>query len=173
MKIATMVRRKNEIEKYCCICGNKNAQILHNYNNPFVISFICKKCRADKSKLAQAEKLRFDIREIMDKSKISSKNFSEKDVMNLVENYLFEKVSITDYCKEIGISYHIFSHLIERYKLLFDKPNIKKVMLNHSNALRNEKLSAVALERYRVKNINAQKYIQIKKYCYNINYWRL
>lgn len=152
MKIATMVRRKNEIEKYCCICGNKNAQILHNYNNPFLISFICKNCRADRNKVAQAEKMRFDIREKLNKSKISGKFFLEKDIKDIVENYLFDEVSIQDYCNKIGISYYIFNQIVERYKKLYDNQEIREIVLNHSNRLTAIKLSSIALARNRFGN---------------------
>lgn len=153
IRIAQMVKRKNEIEKSCCICGNKNAQILHNYNNPFVISFICKNCRDDKNKLSQAEKLRFDIREKLDKSKMIGKTFSEKDVKNIVENYLFDVLSIQDYCYKIGISRHKFNLLIERYIKLYDNPLIRKMVINHSNKINAKKLSVLALGRNRHKKI--------------------
>lgn len=155
MKISNMVKRKPEIEKYCCICGTEKTEILHNKypNDPYMITFICKECRADKEKLAQAEKTRFDIREIMDKSKMSTKTFTEIDVKNIVENYLFETVCIQDYCYKIGISRHKFNKLIEKYAELYDNPAIRKMVINHSNKINAKKLSLLALERYRNKKI--------------------
>lgn len=147
MRINVMVKRKPEIVQHCCICGNENTQILHNAVNPYKITFICKNCRADTDKLKKAEKCRFDIRDIMDKSKMSGKTFSEKDVQNIVENYLFDVISIQDYCYKIGISRCKFNSLIERYTKLYDNPLIRKMIINHSNNINAKKLSVLALER--------------------------
>ena len=147
IRIANMVKRKPEIEKSCCICGNENAEILHNKKDPYKIAFICKECRSDDYKLRQAEDLRFDIRAVMDKSTLSAKNFTEKDVKDIVENYLFETISIGAYCEKVGISRHQFNQLIERYKDLFNDIGIKKVVLNHANKVNRNKLSEIAYQR--------------------------
>lgn len=149
MRIANMVKRKPEIEKHCCICGKDNAEILHNKKNPYVITFICKECRADEDKLAQAEKTRFDIREIMDKSTLSTKNFVKEDVKKLVENYLMETISIGAYCTKIGISRHQFNQLMERYKKMYNDPSIRKKIINHANKVNRETLSKLAFIRNR------------------------
>ena len=151
-KIANMVARKPEIQKHCCICGNTDAQILHNENNPFMISFICKKCRANKRRLEEAETKRVDIRETMDKSKISSGTFLEIDVKLIVENYLLETLSIGRYCTCIGISRYIFNKLIERYSEIFNEPTIKRYIQKHSNKLSAMQLSLLALERKKSKH---------------------
>ena len=152
MRICNLVKRYSDIDKHCCICGSKNTQILHNEDNSFLIAFICKKCRADKSKLTQAKKLRFDIREKLDKSKMSTKTFSEKDVKELVENYLFDILSIEAYCDKIGISRYKFNQIIEKYKIIFNDNSIRKQILNHANKINALKLSALALERNRFKH---------------------
>ena len=54
IRIANMVKRKPELKKVCCICGN-SAEILHNKKNPYFISFICSNCRMDINKLKIAE----------------------------------------------------------------------------------------------------------------------
>jgi len=150
-KIANMIKRKPEIKKQCCICGKENAEILHNKypKDPYVITFICKECRADKEKLVQAEKLRFDIREIMNKSTLSTKNFVKEDVKKLVEEYLMQIQSIGAYCDSIGISRHQFNKLIERYKEMYNDPSIRKKIINHANKVNRETLSKLAFERNR------------------------
>ena len=149
MRIANMVRRKPEIEKKCCICGKDNAEILHNKKNPYVVAFICKECRNNEENLNQAEKLRFDIRELMDKSTLSTKNFTKDDVKKLVEDYLMEISSIGAYCNKIGISRHQFNQLMERYKDMYNDPSIRKKIINHANKVNRETLSKLAYERNR------------------------
>lgn len=147
MRIANMVRRKPELEKHCCICGSDDAEILHNKKNPYVIAFICKECRADAFKLQEAEKHRFDIREVMDKSKLSTKNFTNEDLKAIVESYLFETISIGAYCDKLGISRYQFNQLVERYGIIYDDPTIKKKIINHTNNVNRKTLSKLAYER--------------------------
>lgn len=147
MRIANMVKRKPEIEKHCCICGKEEAEILHNKRNPYMITFICRECRADEDKLKQAEKHRFDIREIMDKSTLSTKNFTGDDVKKIIENYLFEISSIGAYCDKVGISRHQFNQLTARYESIYNDPAIKKKIINHANKVNRENLSKLAYER--------------------------
>ena len=150
VRIANMVKRKPEIEKHCCICGRDDAEILHNKKNPYNITFICRECRADDDKLKEAENYRFDIREIMNKSTLSAKNFVEGDVKSLVEDYLFEVTSIGAYCDKVGISRHQFNQLIDRYSFIYDDKSIKKKVLNHANKINRENLSKLAYERNRI-----------------------
>ena len=147
MRIANMVKRKPEIQKHCCICGKEEAEILHNKRNPYVITFICRECRADEEKLKQAEDYRFDIREIMNKSTLSTKNFTNEDVKKIVDDYLFEITSIGAYCDKAGVSRHQFNQLLERYKIIYNDPAIKKKILNHANKVNRENLSKLAYER--------------------------
>lgn len=150
MRIANLIRRKPEIKKVCCICGTKNAEILHNKSNPFFITFICKECRANVFKLQEAEKHRFDIREVMNKSTLSTKNFSDNDVVNLVDGYLLKTISIGQYCEEHGISRYQFKQLVDRYQKLHKNNMIKKTISNHANKIHKEKLSKIAYERHRI-----------------------
>lgn len=147
IKIANMIARKPEIQKHCCICGNTDAQILHNRNNPYMITFICKDCRSDVEKLEIANKSRFDIRSIMNKSTLSAKSFTDKDVKEVVDGFLNELLSIGAYCEKIGISRHQFNEIVKRYAVIFDIPTIKKTIDAHTNKVNRENLSELALER--------------------------
>lgn len=150
MRIANMVRRKPEIKKECCICGNINADILHNKKNPYMITFLCKECRANEKNIEKAEHYRFDIRTNMDKSKLSTKNFTNEDVKTIVENYLFEVISIGAYCDKLNISRHQFNQLVSRYNVIYNDPSIKKKIVNHANKVNRENLSKLARERNRI-----------------------
>lgn len=146
IRIANMVARKPEIEKKCCICGKEKAPILHNKINPYMITFICRECRENENNIKVAESKRIDIRAYMDKSKLSSKSFLESDVKRIVETYLSPRtiLSIGAYCKEIGISRHQFNQLVERYSVIYNDSDIKKKIIQHSNAVNNNKLSEIA-----------------------------
>ena len=146
-RIANMVARKPEIKKQCCICGSTNAQILHNKVQPYMITFICKDCRKDETKLAQAEKKRFDVRSLMNKTGLSVKHFIDVDVKQIVEGYLNDLVSIEAYCEKISISRHQFNGLVERYAETFKIPTIKKTINAHTNKINRVKLSECANER--------------------------
>ena len=152
-RIANMVARKPEIQKKCCICGNENAQILHNRLDPYndksiyMITFICRDCRNDADKLKQAEQKRFDVRSIMDKSKLSVKSYTDIDVKRIVDDYLNELLPIGEYCNKIGISRHLFNGLVKRYAKTFKMPNIKKTIDSHTNKLNRIKLSECAIKR--------------------------
>lgn len=147
IKIANMIARKPEIRKQCCICGNTDAQILHNRNNPYMISFICKECRSDIDKLEEAKKCRFDIRSIMDKSTLSTKSFTDTDVKDIVDGFLNDLVSIGAYCEKLGISRHQFNGIVKRYAIIFNMPTIKKTVDSHTNKINRENLSELAFER--------------------------
>ena len=146
-RIANMVRRKPEIKKICCICGKENAEILHNKKDPYVITFLCRQCRTNEENLVLAEQKRFDIRELMNKSTLSAKNFTIEDVKTLVDNYLVDVLSIAKYCKKTGISRHQFNQLVERYSHIYKEPTIRKKVLNHANKINRANLSKLAYER--------------------------
>lgn len=146
-KIANMVARKPEIRKICCICGEDNSLILHNKDNPYFISFICRNCRDNPENLKKAEECRFDIRTMMDKSTLSSKNFTDSDVKKIVDDFLNDIVSIGAYCDKIGISRHQFNQLVDRYAMIFEIKNIKKTVNAHTNKVNRLRLSELATER--------------------------
>lgn len=147
VRIANMVKRKPEIKKVCCICGKKDAEILHNKENPYLISFICRKCRLDDENMKVAEKHRFDLREVVDKSKLSTKNFTVKDMTIIVNDFLDDIISIGEYCKNIGISRYQFNKLVSRYADYFGDDIMEKRIMSHANTMNRKHLSKVFLEK--------------------------
>lgn len=113
VKITNIVARKYDLEKKCCICG-KAGTILHNKENPYYITFICKSCREDFNKLKEAEKYRFDLKEYVNKSKVGVRNYSMGEIKELVENYP-ENVNFGEFCRKNNISRYIFNQLINKY----------------------------------------------------------
>lgn len=142
VKIANMVRRKPEIKKVCAVCG-KPGHICHNRQDPYYITFICNECEKDPSKVMIAEEKRFDIRTKLNKTYLSSHNFTDEEVVRIVVGYMNDIVSVGDYCVKIGISRHQFNELVKRYKILFPKQPITKFIKKHSDKIQSELLTKI------------------------------
>ena len=147
VRIANMVKRKPELRKICCICGKDDAEILHNKDNPYLISFICLECRKNAKNILKARRRRFDLREVVDKSKLSTKNFTNRDVKLIIDSFLLDVVSIGEYCKKTGISRYQFNQLLDRYKYICDDAIIKERVANHTNKVNRKTLSKVITEK--------------------------
>lgn len=140
VRIANLVARKPELQKVCCICG-KPANILHNVQNPYYITFICNDCRKNPKYLQKAEKYRFDIRTQMDKTSLSVVNFTDKMITEIVENYLLTDLSIEDYCQQIQISRYQFNKLLDMYLELYPDKDATKIEVKlHSNDIQRNKI---------------------------------
>lgn len=144
VKIANLVRRKPEIKNECCICGNKG-MILHNFYDPYYITFICQECRKDPNNLVLAEERRFDIRTKLDKSNINITNFTDQEVTRIVIGYmnLDTKMSIGEYCDSVGITRYQFNNLVNRYEKVFPNHKIKEKIKNISKEVQKERVIAV------------------------------
>lgn len=114
VKIANLVARNKELDKTCCICG-KPGRILHNPDNPYFISFICRVCKTIPENVETAIKERIDIRTKLNKNNLNVRNFTDADIENIVKGYVGSQLSIEHYCKKIGISTHQFAKCQERY----------------------------------------------------------
>lgn len=134
VKIANLVARNKEINKTCCICG-KPGRILHNPENPYFISFICRLCKTIPENVNIAEKERFDIRDKLNKNNLNVRNFTDSDIEGIIKNYVGSQLSIENYCKKIGISTHQFARCQERYvNTTGDNQAILNIK-NHSKAV--------------------------------------
>lgn len=143
VKIINLVARKPEIEKTCCICGNPG-KILHNRKDPYYITFICDECKKDPNNLILAEEHRFDLREKLDKNNSCTNNFTDEEVTRIIVGFMNDILSIGDYCDKINISRYKFNQLTSRYKEMFPKHNIKKLIKQHSDKIQKEKLKKIA-----------------------------
>lgn len=139
VKISHFVRR-NGIEKNCVICG-KPGEIMHNRANPYKISFICEECRKDPDKEAQADKLRFDIRNKVPKRGTHIlKTSTNEYITKVVENYLHDVLPIREYCKKIGISNRQFHTVVERYKEIHPDQPIDDFIKSHRDTVHRHRI---------------------------------
>lgn len=138
-KVAHLVRRSG-LDKKCVICG-KSGTILHNRENPYMISFICNDCRKDPEKEAKADKLRFDIRDAMPKRGTHIlRTSSDSYVTQIVSGYLKDVVPIREYCRNVGISSQQFHKLVERYKELYPNQPIEENIKSHRNTVHRHRI---------------------------------
>lgn len=142
-KIANLVARNSEIARTCCICG-KPGKILHNENNPYKIAFICDECRKDTNKLKLASEKRFDLRTKLNKQHKAYSNFTNAEIVKIVDNYLKQLNTIGDYCDKNNISRHQFHKLVTIYESIVPNTNIEERVTSHSQKikaqLRNNKM---------------------------------
>ena len=169
VKIANMVARDKTIDRRCCICGKENAEILHNQENPYFITFLCRTCRTNEDNVKKAEKTRFNLREHKSKLKELSNNktylhtnqYTPETVKNIVDRYLFktQDKNFGEYCKEIGLSRYQFNSVLDLYSSYFpeDKGNIYLVY-EKSKAVQRERISIRA--KYRELQKRTKKYKQ-------------
>lgn len=119
VKITNIVARRPSIEKKCCICG-KEGSILHNKENPYYITFICKECRKDENKRQEAEKYRFNLLDIVNETKLGIRNYSDEEITEILDNYPADQ-NMGDFCMENNISRYILNEMVERYCKLYPK----------------------------------------------------
>lgn len=156
VKISNMVRRKKEIKKVCCICGNKKEKevtILHNAQDPYLISFICKKCRINPENIKIAETRRFDLRDMLDRRTKSKGSYSNRDIKILINSYLTEAVSIKEYCKNQNISRYEFNRLIEQYAEIYNDKMIRDRIKAHANKANGKALQIIKTRNRKLKEM--------------------
>lgn len=152
VKIANMVARDKTINRRCCICGKENAEILHNQEDPYFITFLCRTCRTNEDNVKKAEKTRFNLREHKskltelseDKTYLHTNQYTPETVKSIVDRYLFktQDKNLGEYCKEIGLSRYQFNSVLDLYTRYFpeDKGKIDQVH-NKRKAVQRERLS--------------------------------
>lgn len=136
--IRNFVARSLGPEQECCICG-KPAKILHNKHDPYYIAFICDECRKDVQKLSLAEERRFDVRTKVKTKGLNTRHFTDQMVIRYIIGFMNDNKTIGDYCEEVQISRYQFTQLQNRYDKMFPKQNIKKLIKDKSNRLRQTK----------------------------------
>lgn len=152
VKIINLVARKPEIEKKCCICG-KPGKILHNKKDPYYITFLCDECRKDSQNRIIAEESRFDLRTKLNISNANTSNFSDEEVTRIIVGYMNDTLTIGEYCEKMNITRHKFEQLINRYKELYPKQNIKRLVKYHANKIQKETMRRAVEKRKINKDI--------------------
>lgn len=137
MKVSNLVSRK-KLNKECCFCGEK-ATIVHNPDNPYYITFACNKCRKDKELMKTVDSYRFDIRESFDKKGLNFKFITDDYIINTVDGYLKDTVSIGTYCDRLSISRHQFGLMVDKYKTIVPSSNnITSLIDKHAHKIQQQ-----------------------------------
>lgn len=137
MKVANLVSRK-KIDKVCGFCGEK-ATIVHNTDNPYFIAFACNKCRKDRELMKTIDEYRFDVRNYLDKKGLNFKFISNQYIIDTIEGYLKENISIGTYCDKLGISRHQFGLMVDKYKQISNNAkNIASLITKHSHKIQKQ-----------------------------------
>ena len=131
MKVANLVARSKEIDRNCVICGNLG-KIVHNIEDPYYITFICDECKKDDKKYKLALTKRRDIRESLEKRYLHSNLLSDKQVREIVNNYMHDYLTIKDYCLKINITRYAFNRILKIYDQLYPEQNINDLVIHHA-----------------------------------------
>lgn len=152
VRITNTVARDDTLDKKCCICGKENSPILHNNEEPNMITFLCAECRKDKDKLKRAEQHRFNLDEHKQKqiesrennSYLDTRKFTEQEVKDLVENFtkITNTLTFGEYCEENDISRYQFNKITELYGEYFpDRKSMVRLVKEKSKSIQRYRLS--------------------------------
>lgn len=142
VRIANLVARNKELDRSCCVCG-KPGIIMHNTEDPYYISFICKECSKSASNKTIAIESRRDIRKELKQKNKATKYFTDEQVKRLMISYMNDFISIGEFCKRNNITRYQFNRIVERYSKLYTKQPIKELVAGHSNAVQSNKISVI------------------------------
>ena len=170
VKITNIVSRDETIQRKCCICGKDNAEILHNTENPYFITFLCSECRKNKDNIEKAELHRFDLEEYKqeqlenreDNKYLNTRKLSKEEVKQIITGYIAPSNTLTigEYAEGLGLSRYQFNSVIERYKEYFpEDKNIEDVIINRSKAIQRNRLSMATNDRNMAKEISQKQNI--------------
>ena len=119
VKITNIVARRPNIERKCCICG-KEGTILHNKENPYYITFICKDCRKDENKRLEAENHRFNLLDIVNEKKLGIRNYSDEEIKKILDEYP-KDMNMGNFCNKYNISRYLLNEMVTKYCELYPK----------------------------------------------------
>lgn len=147
VKIANMIARETNLEKKCCICGKKEAEILHNAENPYFITFLCRQCRKNKDNIEEAKLHRFDLEEYRKEQVanrdssyyLNTKKLSSEEVKDIIYGYIAPSNTLTigAYARKLGISRYQFNQIIKRYDEYFPNSKIEERIGIHNKFIDN------------------------------------
>ena len=141
--IKNFINRRFIGKKECAICNiEENLSVVHNKENPYQISFICKNCRSkiSKDKLEKLPKV-----DILKNIEINPKYSHSKDLVLdskmkfIIEHSLETDMSMMNYLKSQKISYHKFKIATKLYEK--EVAPIEKDIKNHFKRLRVKNIS--------------------------------
>lgn len=172
VRITNTVARDSTLDKNCCLCGKKDSPILHNNDNPNMITFLCDECRKDKNKLEKAEQFRFDLEEYkMQKIKnrdnnlyLKTRNFTKQEVKELVEGFtkITNILTFGEYCEKHNISRFQFNKITKLYGEYFpDRKTMVRIVKEKSKAIQRYRLSEQAYDRALNKGNNTFDIIKL------------
>lgn len=140
--IRNLVNRKMKYVPKCIIChSDKNITIVHNFNHPYNISFICETCRHSKSKVELEALPKINLLDCIDtNSKYShSKNLIlDESIIAIINEALNTKLSLTEYLKTKNFSYHKFKTALNLYEK--SQKGITNKIETHFKKLRADKI---------------------------------
>ena len=141
--IKNFINRRFIGEKQCAVCSsNENLSVIHNKENPYQISFICKDC---KSKLARKDLENLPKVDILKNIEVNKRYSHSKDLILdskmkfIVEHSLETDLSMMNYLKSHNISYHRFKIATKIYEK--EVAPIEKDIKNHFKRLRVKNIS--------------------------------
>ena len=141
--IKNFINRRFIGEKQCAVCSsNENLSVIHNKENPYQISFICRDC---KSKLTRKDLENLPKVDILKNIEVNKRYSHSKDLILdskmkfIVEHSLETDLSMMNYLKSHNISYHRFKIATKIYEK--EVAPIEKDIKNHFKRLRVKNIS--------------------------------
>ena len=133
-KIANTVRRYN-IDNTCFSCGKKG-KIIHNYEDPYNIAFLCDECKKDNNNIKKIPEYRVNIKNIIENNVKDNmidqqvKRLSIEEIKGIVDEYLSSTKSIGEFTENKHISRHQFNTMIEMYDEAYKNLPVRKLVSN-------------------------------------------
>ena len=145
--IGNFVKRHYTGSKACVNCRKEPTTIVHNVENPYLVSFICDDCRLglDTEQLASLKKV--NLLDYVEKNKkyTSTKNIVMTDELkNTIEGILNSDVSLMEYLKKHDLPYHRYKASVKLYEKEIGP--IKKKIQTHLESMRRAKISETMKE---------------------------
>ena len=147
VKITNIIARETNLERKCCICGKDNAEILHNTENPYFITFLCRQCRKNKDNIKEAKLHRFDL-EAYRRDKLDNRDnniymnthkFAKKEIKDIIDGFIEPSNTLTmgEYANGLGLSRYQFNCIIKRYDEYFPDSKIEERIGIHNKFIDN------------------------------------
>ena len=140
--IRNFINRHYLGSKACVNCGKEPTTIVHNEEDPYLVTFICDTCRLglDKETLESLPKINILEHIEVNKRFSHSKDLVlTEDLKRVLEKALYTDKTLVEYLKENNLSYTKYKEAVIKYEDEI-KP-IQKRLKEHFNNLRANKIS--------------------------------